>query len=167
MIAVVVVRAGQLPAGGAEAVAECAGRALLAGSGLAEAAAQLTGIATELTLVELGDFQPAAWAHGLAPLLAHEPAVLLPASPDGRDLAPRLAGLLHRPLYAAATAVGQADIIGEVRRLTPRERSHLQHQLKLRAAVHDCPCFAFQEFHERGMWLFTNEKLVLNRERLK
>lgn len=110
MIAVVVVRAGQLPAGGAEAVAECAGRALLAGSGLAEAAAQLTGIATELTLVELGDFQPAAWAHGLAPLLAHEPAVLLPASPDGRDLAPRLAGLLHRPLYAGATAVGPQRI---------------------------------------------------------
>ena len=34
MIAVVVVRAGQLPAGGAEAIAECGGRTLLVGSEL-------------------------------------------------------------------------------------------------------------------------------------
>ena len=124
MIAVVVVRAGQLPAGGAEAVAECAGRAVLVGSGLvgsglvgsglvdAEpgAVAELAGIATELTLVELGDFHPAAWASALAPLLANEPAVLLPGSPDGRDLAPRLAALLHRPLFAGATGVGRQRI---------------------------------------------------------
>lgn len=114
MIAVVVVRAGQLPAGGAEAVAECAGRAVLVGSGLAvagsDAVAELAGIAVELTLVELGDYRPAAWAHALAPLLAAEPAVLLPGSPDGRDLAPRLAALLHRPLFAGATSVGRQRI---------------------------------------------------------
>ncbi len=128
MIAVVVVRAGQLPAGGAEAVAECAGRAVLVGSGLvgsglvgsglvdveseseSGAVAELAGIATELTLVELGDFHPAAWASALAPLLANEPAVLLPGSPDGRDLAPRLAALLHRPLFAGATGVGRQRI---------------------------------------------------------
>lgn len=114
MIAVVVVRAGQLPAGGAEAVAECAGRAVLVGSGLVEAGsdavAELAGIAVELTLVELGDYQPATWAHALAPLLAAEPAVLLPGSPDGRDLAPRLAALLHRPLFAGATSVGRQRI---------------------------------------------------------
>jgi electron transfer flavoprotein alpha subunit len=110
MIAVVVVRAGQLPAGGAEAVAEAVGRAVLAGSGTAEAATELAGIATELTLAELADFHPAAWAHALAPLLAEEPAVLLPASPDGRDLAPRLAALLHRPLHAGATSVGTQRI---------------------------------------------------------
>jgi electron transfer flavoprotein alpha subunit len=114
MIAVVVVRAGQLPAGGAEAVAECAGRAVLVGSGLtgagSDAVADLAGIAVELMLVELGDYQPAAWAHALAPLLAAEPAVLLPGSPDGRDLAPRLAALLHRPLFAGATSVGRQRI---------------------------------------------------------
>ncbi|MGB8860210.1 MAG: hypothetical protein WCC60_13175, partial [Ilumatobacteraceae bacterium] len=105
MIAVVVVRAGQLPAGGAEAVAECAGRALLVGSGLADAAAELSGIATELTLVELGDFLPAAWAHAIAPLLTAQDGIVLPGSPDGRDLAPRLATLLHRPLHAGATSI--------------------------------------------------------------
>ena len=110
MIAVVVVRAGQPPAGGAEAVAECAGRAVLAGSGLADAVAGLAGIATELSLVELGDFGPAGWAHALAPLLADDDGIVLPGSPDGRDLAPRLAALLHRPLHAGATSVSTQRI---------------------------------------------------------
>jgi len=105
VIAVVVVRAGQLPAGGAEAIAGCEGRALLVGSGLVEATAELTGIATEVTHVELADFQPAAWATALARLLADQAQVVLPASPDGRDLAPRLAALLHRPLHAGAVEV--------------------------------------------------------------
>ena len=79
------------------------GRAVLIGSGTAAAAASLTGIATELTVRRSwATFQPGAWAAVLAPLLQHEPAVVLPGSPDGRDLAPRLAALLHRPLYAGA-----------------------------------------------------------------
>ena len=49
MIAVVVVRDGQLPAGGDETVAECAGRAVLVGTGTDRAAAELRGIAAELT----------------------------------------------------------------------------------------------------------------------
>ena len=110
MIAVVVVRAGQLPAGGAEAVAECAGRALLVGSELATAVADLAGVATEVTTVELGDFLPGAWANALAPLLADELALVLPGSPDGRDLAPRLASLLHRPLFAGATSISPQRI---------------------------------------------------------
>ncbi len=105
MIAVVVVRAGQLPAGGAEAIAESAGRALLVGSELDAAIADLAGIASEVTAVELTDFLPGAWAQALAPLLADEPMLILPGSPDGRDLAPRLASLLHRPLFAGATTV--------------------------------------------------------------
>ena len=105
MIAVVVVRDGQLPSGGDEAVAECSGRAVLIGSGTADAAAGLLGVATEVTVLEVGDFQPGAWATTLAPLLHHEPAVVLPGSPDGRDLAPRLAALLHRPLYAGAISI--------------------------------------------------------------
>ena len=68
MIAVVVVRDGQLPAGGAEAVAECAGRAVLVGSEPSGALDELAGIATDVTLVELGAFQPAAWAAALAPI---------------------------------------------------------------------------------------------------
>jgi electron transfer flavoprotein alpha subunit len=105
MIAVVVVRDGQLPSGGDEAVAECGGRVLLAGSGTATAAAALTGVAHHISAMEFTDFRPGTWAAAIAPLLQHEAAVVLPGSPDGRDLAPRLAALLHRPLYAGAISV--------------------------------------------------------------
>lgn len=105
MIAVVVVRGGQLPTGGDETVAECHGRAVLVGSGTVAAAADLAGIATEVTTLELGDFRPGTWAATLVPVLQHEPAVVLPGSPDGRDLAPRLSALLHRPLYAGCLSV--------------------------------------------------------------
>lgn len=105
MIAVVVVRDGLVPAGGAETVAECEGRAVLIGSQASTAAETLRGVATELTLIECDSFQPAAFAAEVATLLADEPIVVLPASPDGRDLAPRLAAALHRPLHAGAIAV--------------------------------------------------------------
>ena len=105
MIAVVVVRGGALPAGGDETVAEAGGRAMLVGSGTAEASAALNGIASHITLVERSAFHPTAIAIELAPLLGDEPHVLLPASPDGRDLAPHLAARLHRQLYAAAALI--------------------------------------------------------------
>ncbi len=105
MIAVVVTRDGQLPSGGDETVAECDGRCVLIGSGTSVAADELRGIARDVVVVELGHFQPGQWAAVLAPLLTHEAAVLMPGSPDGRDLAPRVAALLHRPLYAGALSV--------------------------------------------------------------
>lgn len=105
MIAVVVVRGGELPAGGDETVAEAGGRVLLVGTGTATAAAALTGIATEITTIERDGFLPGALASEIAPLLVDEPHVLLPGSPDGRDLAPRIAVHLHRQLYAVAAAV--------------------------------------------------------------
>ncbi len=114
MIAVVVVRDGLLPAGGAEAVAECEGRAVLIGSQASVAAEALHGIATQLTLIERDTFLPGAIADELAALLANEPIVVLPASPDGRDLAPRLAAALQRQLLAGATAV-TADRVDLVR----------------------------------------------------
>lgn len=105
MIAVIPVREGALPAGGLEAVAECGGRAVLAGASAAEAAKELAGISTAVGVWETGGFHPAAWAQALAPLLVAEAAVVLPASPDGRDLAPRLAHALGRPLLAGAIEV--------------------------------------------------------------
>jgi electron transfer flavoprotein alpha subunit len=105
MIAVVVVRDGALPSGGDEVVAECAGRVVLIGTGTRTAVEALTGIAREAVVVELGPFAPAAYAAALAPILAHEHAVVMPGSADGRDLAPRVAALLHRPLYAGAISV--------------------------------------------------------------
>ncbi len=105
MLAVVVVRDGVLPAGADETVAECGGRGLLAGSAVADAADSLQGVAVDLLLVECGVFRPAAFAAALAPLLADEPTVVLPSSPDGRDLAPHLAGCLGRRALLNATSV--------------------------------------------------------------
>jgi electron transfer flavoprotein alpha subunit len=105
MLALVPVRDGVLPAGAEEVVAECGGRAVVAGS--APAPDELAGIAHDVRLVELGPFAPAAWAGALAALIDDDDddVVVLPASPDGRDLAPRLAHRLGRPLLAGAMAV--------------------------------------------------------------
>jgi electron transfer flavoprotein alpha subunit len=105
VIAVVPVRDGDLPSGGDEAVAEAGGRAILVGTGTEAAADALAGLATAVDLVEAGLFGPARWAAALAPTLVAEATVVLPASPDGRDLAPRLAHRLGRPLLAGAVAV--------------------------------------------------------------
>jgi electron transfer flavoprotein alpha subunit len=63
-----------------------------------------------VTTVEVGDFRPGAWAEALAEPLADEPILVLPASPDGRDLAPRLAARLQRPFYGLAMTVSPARI---------------------------------------------------------
>jgi electron transfer flavoprotein alpha subunit len=105
VIAVVVVRGGELPLGGDEAVAEAGGRAVLVGEGATTAAEELAGIAEELRCAEVAGFAPAGWAAGLAELVAGEDVVVLPASADGRDLAPRLAAALGRPLLAGALLV--------------------------------------------------------------
>jgi len=102
MLAVVPVRDGVLPAGADETVAECDGRAVLAGS--APRADDLVGVARDVRLVELGPFAPARWADTLAELVDDD-VLVLPASPDGRDLAPRLAHRLGRPLLAGAMSV--------------------------------------------------------------
>jgi electron transfer flavoprotein alpha subunit len=103
MLAVVPVREGVLPAGAEEVIAECGGRALLAGS--APSAAELAGIATEVRLVELGAFAPDRWSRALVELVDDD-VVVLPGSPDGRDLAPRLAHRLGRRLLAGAVEIG-------------------------------------------------------------
>ncbi len=110
MLAVIVVRGGVLPSGAHESVSECNGRALLVGSGTMSAAAELDHVAREVTVMEVGEFRPATWAAMLATQLADEPIVVMPASPDGRDLAPRLAAELHRPLHAQALGVSPTRI---------------------------------------------------------
>jgi electron transfer flavoprotein alpha subunit len=105
MIAVVPVREGVLPLGALEAVAECDGRVIVAGSGTGAAADAMHGVATVISCWETSSFAPARWARALATVLGSEPVVVLPASPDGRDLAPRLARALGRPLLAGAVSV--------------------------------------------------------------
>jgi electron transfer flavoprotein alpha subunit len=105
-VALVPVRGGAVVAGGAECVAECDGRAVLIGDGTELAAATLAGIATSpVRVVEMAAFAAAAWAAALAPVVAGDDVVVLPASADGRDLAPRLADVLGRPLLAGAIAI--------------------------------------------------------------
>jgi electron transfer flavoprotein alpha subunit len=110
MLAVLPVRQGLLPAGGLETVAECGGAALLIGDGADRATELLSGSATSVITVEAGDFAPAAWARFLAGHCAglgvDAAGIVLPASPDGRDLAPRLAAALGRELFAGAIAIG-------------------------------------------------------------
>jgi electron transfer flavoprotein alpha subunit len=103
MLAVLPVRDGSLPTGGAEAAAECSGRALLIGTGTELAASELgTG---EVRLLELAPGTgPAATTIAVVPHLDDD-VVVLPASPDGRDLAPRIAHVLRRPLLAGAIEV--------------------------------------------------------------
>ena len=106
MLALVPVRDGVLPSGADETIAECGGRVVIAGSGTSEV--PVDGVATEVVLVELGDLEPARWARRLRPVLVgiHDSdVVVLPNSPDGRDLAPRIALALDRPLLAGATEI--------------------------------------------------------------
>jgi electron transfer flavoprotein alpha subunit len=125
MLAVIVVRDGVLPAGADETISECDGNVMLVGSGTPAAAADVQHLAARVTALEVGDFHPAAWAESLAAHLADEQMVVLPASPDGRDLAPRLAAELHRPLYAMAMEVspGRIELVRrggtELHRLEP------------------------------------------------
>ncbi len=110
MLAVIVVRDGVLPVGADETISECAGRAVFIGSGTHAAAVDAQQMALQVAMVEVGEFRPAAWAVALATHLADEPILVLPASPDGRDLAPRLAAQLQRPLYAMAMHVSATKV---------------------------------------------------------
>jgi electron transfer flavoprotein alpha subunit len=106
MLAVVPVRLGALPAGGLETAAECGGRVLLVGEGAAEVASELRGVATAVRVWDTPGYRPGSWAAALAAVLDDEPVIVLPASADGRDLGPRLADALRRPLLAGALEVG-------------------------------------------------------------
>jgi electron transfer flavoprotein alpha subunit len=116
-MAVVVVRDGQLPAGAAETVAEASGAVLVVGSGAGTAADGLDA-ASRIWLLEVPSAGPAALAATLAPALAAVDMILLPTSPDGRDLAPRLAAILGRPLLAGAVGCTPGEV--EVVRLDDR-----------------------------------------------
>jgi electron transfer flavoprotein alpha subunit len=102
MLAVIPVRDGDLPAGALETVAECGGRVVVVGDRVG--AIEVIG-ASDVRTVELGSYAPGSWAASLGGFLDDEPIVVLPASPDGRDLAPRIAHVLGRPLVAGAVSI--------------------------------------------------------------
>jgi electron transfer flavoprotein alpha subunit len=131
-VAVVVARSGQLPPGADEAVAEAGGLAVVCGSGAEQAAASLTA-AEQAWHLETGGLRAASLSSSLCPLLVDVPLVILPASADGRDVAPRLAATLDRALLAGAVRVGlvgaqgsqevEADLARLEDRLLVRTRS--------------------------------------------
>lgn len=104
-VAVVVARDGRLPLGADQAVAEAEGQVVVVGSGTEEASFSLSA-AVRAWRCETGPgFRPHALAVALAPVLESTPLVIMPSSPDGRDLAPRLAAELGRPFVSRAIAV--------------------------------------------------------------
>ena len=101
-VAVVVARDGRLPVGTIEVCGEAAGDVIVVGHGAEEALRSLPGV-TRGRWAETGPgFHPGALAAALAEVVTGHRLVLLPASPDGRDLAPRLAAATGRPLLARA-----------------------------------------------------------------
>jgi len=111
VIAVLPVRHGQLPSGADVTVDEVRGRVLVIGEGTRDAAAALKADVAELAVCEAGSFAPGAWATGLAALLGDERAVVLPGSPDGRDLAGRLAAAMGRPCHAWCSEVRDDEVV--------------------------------------------------------
>lgn len=103
-VAIVVAREGRLPAG-AQAAAEEAGTVVVVGSAAETAGRGLVGARLVLWAETGPGFRPGHLADLLAGVLAGVPLLLLPSSPDGRDLAPRLAAVLGRPLVAGAIDV--------------------------------------------------------------
>lgn len=100
MIAVVPVRQARLAAGGSAAVEAAGGRVLLIGEGVRDAAPDLEADVVELRCAEAGAYAPRAWSGWLARELASEHGVVLPGSPDGRDLLGALATAMGRPAHA-------------------------------------------------------------------
>jgi electron transfer flavoprotein alpha subunit len=92
--------------GSDEAVAEAGGSAVVVGSG-SDVAARALVTARRVWWAETGaGFRPGLLADQLAPVVRGMTLVILPASPDGRDLAPRLAARLGRPLVDGAVSAG-------------------------------------------------------------
>ena len=119
-LAVVVVRNGVLPVGAGEVVAEAGGRVLLLGSGTVAAAQELG--APRAWAADTVGAAPAGLSAALVPVLENVQLLLLPTSPDGRDLAPRLAAALGRPLLAGATRaeVDEEGVVAVLARLEGR-----------------------------------------------
>lgn len=113
LIAVVPVRDGILPAGGLESISEARGTALLIGSGCPVAVESVRGVARRVFTVEVADPSPAVFGRVAAEAIRQslpDHSVVVPASPDGRDLAPHLALALGRPLHSGAIEIRADEV---------------------------------------------------------
>lgn len=100
--AVVVARDGRVPPGADDVTAEAGGSVVLAGSGVAKAAASLPA-ATDVWLAESSTSSTAVF-EAVRPLLESLRMAVLPASADGRDLAAILCHEMGWPLLAGSVS---------------------------------------------------------------
>lgn len=113
LIAVVPVRDGILPAGGLESISEARGTALLIGSDCATAVEATRGTARRVFTVEVADLSPSVLGRVAAEAIRRswpDHSVVVPASPDGRDLAPHLALALGRTLHSGAIEIRSDEV---------------------------------------------------------
>ena len=109
MIAVIPVRDGVAPTGADETICEASGQALLIGSGTSQALENLGQVARQVWLVEANI--DATCVVAAVNLIGHsDESLILPATPDGRDLAPHLAHALGRTLYAGAISISDNKV---------------------------------------------------------
>ncbi len=106
MIAVALVRAGRLEPGSSD-VASLGDQLWVIGDGVS----QLREVPpTTARLVECGSFRPATWASWLANEAMGE-SIVLPATPDGRDLAAMVAAQWDVTLYAGCLELSATEIV--------------------------------------------------------
>ena len=109
MIAVIPVRDGVAPAGADEAICEASGQAIIIGSGTPTAAETLRSFSTHLWLVET-DIHAANVVAALEIINRSHDSLILPGTPDGRDLAPHLAHAFGRSLYAGSISISDDKV---------------------------------------------------------
>lgn len=114
MIAVVLIRAGLVPAGAHEAISEAGGEVLLVGSGLGEVLTSLEPVTSTIWKLDTEASSFAKRAHlvvaALTSIGRHDDTIILPASPDGRDFGPHLARLLQRTYFAGAVSISDSAV---------------------------------------------------------
>jgi electron transfer flavoprotein alpha subunit len=103
-LAIVLVRDGVLPAGADEVTAEADGVVAIVGTGVDLVDLDLLVSARRVVLAECPWRDRVDAARQVVASL-EAGVVIVPSSPDGRDLAPRLAARLRRPLLAGAISV--------------------------------------------------------------
>jgi electron transfer flavoprotein alpha subunit len=104
MIAVIPVRDGVAPTGADETLCEASGHALIIGSGTSQALENLANVARHVWLVE-AEVSASQIIAAITQIGRLNESIVLPATPDGRDLAPHLAHALSRSLYAGAISI--------------------------------------------------------------
>ena len=109
MIAVIPVRDGVAPAGADETICEASGHALIIGSGTSQALENLANVASNIWLAE-SEVSASQIIAAITQIGRLNETVILPATPDGRDLAPHLAHALDRSLYAGAVSISDNKV---------------------------------------------------------